>query len=258
MLNMKNIFFIALLFISFSTAAQLTGGTLYVAAKTGLSIRDKPEVGAKVLDKIPYGTKITVVEYGAENKSIATEGILGYWQKVIYNNKTGYVIDSYLFPWAPPKLAAVKEMKSYLAQITVPFGGKLVTKSGTMNQIDEGGWEIKKQLYKNGAEWHEHLGYEYHSDVFFLPGFTIQKGFLLLRLIPEFKEVFSEKEEFPLESKKYTRGEIEYEVIIQKKQFEDSYPWIEKIRIEYSDGAYYFLEMYMLDNQLVIFYGSGV
>jgi Bacterial SH3 domain len=255
---MKNIFFLTLLFVSFSAASQLMGGTMYVAAKTGLSVREKPEVGAKVLDKIPYGTKITVLEYGEEKKSITTEGLLGYWQKVKYNNKIGYIIDSYLFAWAPPKLATIKDLKSYLTQITVPFGGKLVTKSGTMNQIDEGGWEIKKQLYKNGAEWHEHLGYEYKSDVFFLPSFSIQKGFLLLRLIPEFKDVFGEKEEFPIESKKYTKGGIEYEVTIQKQQFEDNYPWIDKVRIEYSDGAYYFLEMYMLDNQLVIFFGSGV
>lgn len=124
---------------------------MYVAAKTGLSIREKPETGAKVLDKIPYGTKITVLEYGEEKKGITTEGMLGYWQKVKYNNKTGYIVDSYLFPWAPPKLATVKEMKNYLAQVTVPFGGKLIVKSGTMNNIEESGWEIHKQLYKNGG-----------------------------------------------------------------------------------------------------------
>ncbi len=255
---MRIIFFLSLVILSVGASAQLMGGTMYVAAKTGLSIREKPEVGAKVLDKIPYGTKITVLEYGEEKKSITTEGMLGYWQKVKYNNKTGFIIDSYLFPWAPPKLATVKEMKNYLAQVTVPFGGKLTVKSGTMNNIEEAGWQVTKQLYKNGAEWHKHLGYEYGSDVYFLPGFSLQQGFLLLRLIPEFKEIIGEKDEFPTESKTFKKGEIDYEIKVQKQTFGEDYSWIEKIHIEYSDGATYIFELYMLDNQLVIFMASGV
>ena len=84
---MKSFFLLAFMIMSLGATAQLMGGTMYVAAKTGLSIREKPETGAKVLDKIPYGTKITLLEYGEEKKSIVTEGILGYWQKVKFNNK---------------------------------------------------------------------------------------------------------------------------------------------------------------------------
>src|SRR5262249_53931775 len=77
--------------------------TQYVAAKTGLSIREKPEVNGKVLDKIPYGTKVEVSMDYDQEKTISVEGMKGYWRKVKYNNKTGYIIDSYLFPYAPPK-----------------------------------------------------------------------------------------------------------------------------------------------------------
>ena len=254
---MKNIMLLLSIFISVAVAAQQFG-TMYVAAKSGLSIREKPEIGAKVLDKIPYGTKITLIEYGEEKKSIVTEGITGFWGKVKYNNKTGYIVDSYLFPWAPPKLATVKEMKDYLAQVTAPYGAKLITKSGTMGNIAESGWEIRKQLYKNGAERHEHYGWEYGSNAYFLPGFSMQQGFLLLRLIPEYKEVFGDKDEFPSETKKYKKGESEYELTVSKRSFGEDYTWVEKIRIEYGMEASYVFEMYMLDNQLVIFYGSGL
>lgn len=249
--------------ISFNVIAQEMGGTMYVAAKTGLSIREKPDAAATVLDKIPYGTKITVLELEEERKSNTTEGMLGFWQKVKYNNKTGFILDSYLLPWAPPKLATIKEsdsyrMKNYLAQVAVPFGAKLTVKSGKMNNLNEAGWQVTKQLYKNGAEWHEHVGYEYGSTVYFLPGFTLQQGFLLLRLIPEFKELIGEKDEFPKESKTFKKGEIEYQVKIDKQVFNEDYSWVEKIHIEYSDGASYIFELYMLDNQLVIFLASGV
>lgn len=252
---MKKCFLFLLLLGSLQLSAQVYG-TQYVAARTGLSIREQPDAAAKVLDKIPYGTKITIIQSDEELKSIVTEGMVGYWQKVKYNNKTGYILDSYLLPWAPPKLATVKDFKSWLAQITVPFGGKLVVKSGSMNNITEGGWQLDKQLYKNGAERHQYHGYEYGSDTYFLPDFSLQQGFLLLRLIPEFKEVFGEKDEFPTQSKTYKKGETEYLIKVDKWQ-EDS-PFIQKIHIEFSPDASYIFDMYILDNQLVIFYGSGV
>ncbi|HQW44439.1 MAG: SH3 domain-containing protein [Chitinophagaceae bacterium] len=258
---MKKVFILSLLIISLSVSAQTTGSPMYVAAKSGLSIREKPDAGAKVLDKIPYGTKITLIDEDGGWVEIVTEGMVGYWRKVKYNNKTGYIVDSYLFPWPPPKLATVKGMKQYLAQVALPVGQKLVTRSGTMKQLTESGWELSKQLYKNGAEHHLFLAYEYGSDIYFLPGFTLQQGFLLCRLIPEFKEIFGEKDEFPTASKKFTKGEIEYEIEVRKLADDPEYggPFtIEKIRVGYGDGAYIQFEMYIMENQLVIFLSAGV
>ncbi len=243
------------LFVSLSLAAQT--GSFYVAAKTGLSIRETPDANGKVLDKIPYGTKITLLEDNSEWVSIKTEGLMGFWRKVKYNNKTGYIVSSYLFPVAPPA-STVKDMRTYLSKISQPFGAKLVVKSGTMNNIEEGGWELQKQLYRNGGEWHKFMGYEYGSDTYFLPDFTLSQAFLLLRLIPEFKEVFGEKDEFPLESKTFKKGEREYSITVDKELISGDYPWVKRISIEYEDGAIYSFEMYEMDNQVVIFFGSGV
>ena len=262
LIHMKKIFFLVHLLlgivVSFNVIGQEMGGMMYVAAKTGLSVREKPDAAAKVLEKIPYGTKITLLELEEERKSNTSEGMLGFWQKVSYKNKTGFILDAYLLPWAPPKLATIKDFKNYLAQVTTPFGATLMVKSGKMNNLDEAGWQVNKQLFKNGAEWHEHIGYEFGSTTYFLPGFTLQQGFLLLRLIPEFKEMIGEKDDFPKENKTFKKGEIEYEVKIEKQVFDEENSWIEKIHIEYSDGASYVLEMYMLDSQLVILMASGV
>lgn len=252
--------FINLLFlISFDLSAQ-PYGTYYVAAKTSLSLRETPDPNGKVLDKIPYGTKVTTLEEEGEWKEIITEGMTGYWRKVKYNNKTGYIVDNYLLPWAPPKLATVKDLKQYLAQVSFPFGQKLVLKSGSMSEITEGGWQLSKQLYKNGAEYHDFMGYEYGSDTYYLPGFSLQQGFILCRLIAEFKDVFGEKDEFPSASKKYTKEGREYELKLMRiGEGDDTSPFtIEKIKIGFEDGAYYEFEMYMQDNQLVIFFSGGV
>ncbi len=231
--------------------------TAWVAAKSGLSIREKPAIGAKVLDKIPYGTKISLQQTEEELVSVVTEGMHGYWEKVSFNNKTGYIVGSYLLPVAPPKLTVVKEMKDYFKQVYIPFGNKLEVKEGQRHNIEEGGYELHKQLYKNGAEWHRFMGYEYGSDTWFLPDFTLEQGFILLRLIPEFKDVFSDKDEFPTESKIFKKGEREYSITVEKELIGER-PWIRKITISYGDDAIYDAELYLLENQLVVFFGSGL
>ena len=258
---MKKFFMPALLVVSLTASAQQFDVPMYVAAKTGLSIREKPDANAKVLDKIPYGTKIFLIDEDGAWKDFIAEGLTGYWRKVKFNAKTGYIVDSYLFPWPPPKLATVKDMKQYLVQVAGLFGQKVVTRSGTMKQLTESGWELSKQFYKNGAEYQEFLAYEYGSTHYFLPGFTLQQGFLLCRLIPEFKEIFGEKDEFPTASKKFKKGEIEYDIELRKTVDEPEYSGpntIEKIRIGYEDGASYQFEMYIIENQLVISFSAGV
>lgn len=247
-----------LIVLSVAAKAQMDG-TYFVAAKSGLSLREKPDVNSKLLDKIPYGTKVTTIPEDGGWKDITTEGLVGYWKKVSFNNKTGYVVDNYLLPWAPPKLASIKDLKHYLAQVALPFGAKLTTKFG--NETSENGWQLNKQLYKNGAEWHQFMAYEYSSDTYFLPGFSLQQGFLLCRLIPEFNKVFGEKDEFPTGNKKFTKDGIEYEITLKKTVDEPEYtgPFtIEKIKIGYADGAVYEFEMYMQENQLVIFFSGGI
>ena len=236
---MKKLILLPLLFVSVMVFAQQYG-TMYVAAKSGLAIRESATNSSKALGNIPYGTKVEILQADGEIKSHIIENMLGYWQKVKYNNKTGYILDSYLLPWAPPKLATV-----------------LIVKSGSMDNMEEMGWEMRKQLYKNGAEWHQNFGYEYGSDVYFLPGFSVQQGFLLLRLLPEFKEAIGENDAFPLDSKTTTRNEEEFKIIVDKEMLGD-YPWYKKLTIQYADGAYYELQLFQLDNQLVVSFSSGV
>jgi len=148
-------------------------------------------------------------------------------------------------------------MADYFKQVYTPFGNKLVIKEGERQNIEEGGYELNKQLYKNGAEWHRFMGYEYGSDTWFLPSFTLEDGFILMRLIPEFKEVFGEKEEFPTENRTFKKGDREYSITVEKEMIGD-HPWFKRINISYEDGAIYEVQLYLLENQLVIFFGSGV
>ncbi len=228
----------------------------YVAAKTGLNIREKPELNSKLIEKIPYGTRVSLLQAGESMGRIRIENMSGYWKKVSYNHKTGFIIDVYLLPVAPP-VAGIKTLKEYLTQVSAPFGEKLIIRKGDGNDAEAGASSLTKQLYKNGGECHEYIGYEYNSMTYFLPGLTMQQAFLLVRLLPEFADYIHEKDEFILDGRKLKKRGREYEYKVDKEVFGDT-PWVNRIRIDFEEGAIYHFEMYQIDDQVIIFYGSGV
>jgi uncharacterized protein YgiM (DUF1202 family) len=251
---------IVLLSILFPAAAwaQLppSARIMYVAHKPGLSIRETPDVKAKVLAKIPYATKVTLGDENADTVTVTTDGFTSIFNKVTYNNKTGYIIGAYLLPVPPPK-ATVKTMTDYLAQLSPKSGPQVEVKNGTMNNIYENGSILKKQLYKNATEHHQFTAYEYNSDTWILPNFSIQQAWVLLRLIPDWNQVASEKDEFPTTSKRHVKNNLEFDVKVEKNSWGGPYS-TRRITIEYSDGASYVIEISTLEGQVVIFSGGGV
>lgn len=255
---MRKIFLLALIVITIDGMAQRME-TFYVAAKSGLSLREKQDINSKVLVKIPYGTKISVAyetPYYDETANISSEGMEGQWDKTSFSGKTGYVVNSYLFPWPPPK-ATVKTLKQYFPQISAIAGAPVIVKSGSIESLESGGSNLKKQVFKNGAEYHEESFYESNNDAYFLPGFTLQQGFVLVRLIPEFKDVFWADESFPAAGRTFTKNGHEYKLTVDSEKTGD-YSWINRISLEYEDGAVYNFQMFILGGQLVISFGGGV
>jgi hypothetical protein len=73
----------------------------YVAAESGLSLRDQPDVSAKMLTKLAYGDIIGIIEKTDEKLVILDGGkkISGEWVKVETRNHIGYVFNGYLSPY---------------------------------------------------------------------------------------------------------------------------------------------------------------
>ena len=93
---LKMILAIALVFnVTIATAQQ---DEAYVAAESGLSLRDQPDVGAKMLTKLSYGEAIGVLEETDKNLVVLDGGerISGKWVKVETRNHIGYVFNGYL------------------------------------------------------------------------------------------------------------------------------------------------------------------
>jgi len=104
---LKKILAIALVFnVALLTAQQ----EAYVAAESGLSLRDQPDVSAKILTKLSYGEVIGVLEKTDIKLVIvdAGEKISGEWVKVETRNHIGYVFNGYL---SPNKIARTIRLK---------------------------------------------------------------------------------------------------------------------------------------------------
>ena len=228
----------------------------YVAIKGGLNLRENPNPSARVLGKISYGAKLSLLQSAEESTPMVAEGFNGTWKKVVYNDLSGYIFDAYLLPFPPPT-GTVKTLKDYIAELTTKHGELLVVKNDSTTETDEISVVTSKQLYKNGAEWHKFLGYEYSSSTYFIPGISLQQGFLVVRLIPEFADYVSEKDPFITAGKKLKKGGREYEYLVDKET-NGGFEWIKKISIGFEEGAIYSFELYQIDNQVVIFHGSGV
>jgi hypothetical protein len=70
----------------------------YVAAESGLSLRDQPDVSGKMLTKLAYGEVIGVLEETDIKLVIVDAGkkVSGEWVKVETRNHIGYVFNGYL------------------------------------------------------------------------------------------------------------------------------------------------------------------
>lgn len=245
---------IFLVFISFTLTSPAQYG-YYNASKAGLSLREQPGVNGKVLDKIPYGEKITPVADESEKKQVVLEGMSGFWLKVSYKNKTGYVASTYTLPLPPPK-EGVTNLKDYFAQVSDVTGKPLEL---TNSSPEMGESSLTKQLYKNGMEWHESREYESGSEVYMLPGFSIEQCFLLLRLLKQWPSLIGEKDLFPDRNSKtkLPDGNRVVEVEKEKDPMINPAP-VRKIRIHAIEGAISDLELFLINNQAVISWSAGV
>lgn len=95
MKNLKQILAIALVFnLALVTAQQ----NAYVSAESGLSLREQPDISAKMLSKLSYGEAIGIIEK-TDKKLVVLDGgekVSGEWVKVETRNHIGYVFNGYL------------------------------------------------------------------------------------------------------------------------------------------------------------------
>ena len=102
---LRSLIILVLFLLSLSVSAKpvvsyKVGDNLYVLAKSGLNLRDKPSKNGRFLQTVSFGTIARVRQM--TDKEYDVDGIPGYWVKVMADDREGYLFDGYLSSYPPP------------------------------------------------------------------------------------------------------------------------------------------------------------
>ena len=97
----------ALNFPGNNSFVYLTDEDFHRTYNENLNIRDKPDKSGTVIGKLPYGTKVTVLEQG--NEKLTIDEISDFWYKVSANGMEGWCFGGYLAN--PVKYVTLEEIE---------------------------------------------------------------------------------------------------------------------------------------------------
>lgn len=154
----KILFFLLIIFISNSILAYNPGDQLTNLYVGGLNLRKEPAKDSRLLATIAYGETVQFLEI-TKNR-FETDNLKGFWIKVKYKNKEGYLFDGYLTSFPAPDIKYIK-------------GEAEITMQDYLNQYLQGKGKASCQD-KNGNV----------RQSLWLPGTqNLQEGFLIAKLL---------------------------------------------------------------------------
>ncbi|MDC8005252.1 hypothetical protein POV27_14415 [Aureisphaera galaxeae] len=122
---------------------------LYVTAPSGLTLREYGNLHSTKLARMPYGTKVKVVQT-EDNPTMNVKGIKGGMDEVEFNHKKGFAFNGYLSKYFPPERDIT--VKGYASELNALFPDVVYTENtgGTVSNP-----ENTESITLPGSEWHE-------------------------------------------------------------------------------------------------------
>lgn len=148
-------------------------------------------------------------------------------------------------------------MEAWINQIASPVGKPIIAKEKRENQqLDY--MEITRHIYSNGVILTNGHGYEYSYTTLQLPMTKVISIFNAIKRIEEFEEVFKsntilKKGEWNIPSSN-NEG---YRWNVQSTTDGD-YQSLQQISIQWSDGAYYNLDITQGESEVLVTFSGGV
>lgn len=182
MKNLLTILFALSSAMAFAIGNYANGAELYVHAPSGLKLRSTAD-GETVLATIPYGTKLKVLEARKTVLPKTVDGIAGYWAKVTYDGKTGYVFDGYLSYLPTPK-ESCETLEQYCLDSFTKDGEKMTIAFDDSDT--DGSGQTVIQLFKfkgRKAIYTETHGYEWGDEYLTISGISQEEAYLVAKYI---------------------------------------------------------------------------
>lgn len=142
-----------------STTAKTTdlrykaGDDLFVLSVSGLNLRQTPEENGTKILTIPYGSKVKILGEKLGEMAFQTEEckgfpFKGYWVKVNFNGKEGFLFDGYLSHLTAPQLNQGDYISGYLGK-----KAKLTGEKNTKPKDLENVFEYHLYDYSDGTTY---------------------------------------------------------------------------------------------------------
>ncbi len=176
------VLFFALSFMTLTVAHSPyeSGQELNVYASSGLKLRAHPSTGSEVIDIIPFGSRVTVIntfEFSDENTA-RIDWIDGHWILVEYEGMAGYLFDGYLSPLPFPGTESEICTDGYSYAFTLGeyiqehYGQQSIIDSSTQYYFTMHDFGIKRKIWQK--EDHQKIEIEW-------PGVKINEVLNLMR-----------------------------------------------------------------------------
>ncbi len=231
-----------------------TQETMFVAAKSGLSLRATKSISGNNITSIPYGEKVSI---DSITEQITIDGFNSSWAAITYKEHHGYVVNAYLLPIAPPSIS-ISELENYAEQLSTKACQPIVNIDGDTAT----GFVVtdKKTLYKNGFIYTVHNNYEYISESLVIPGISIQQAYIIVQNIPYLKNFLPIDGKFPekSDSRKSSTGDYRQTILQYYEHIDGNYKKLQKLQFIVDetniDGVLSIME---LNQQVVIIIENG-
>ncbi len=122
---------------------------LYVTAPSGLSLREFNNLQSEKIAKMPYGTKVRVIQAEGKN-TMNVSGIPGAMDEIEFNHKKGFAFNGYLSQYFPPERDIT--VAGYASELKAQFPEVIyseTTSDSKSNPI------TTQTLSLPNAQWHE-------------------------------------------------------------------------------------------------------
>jgi hypothetical protein len=224
--------------------------TLYAAAKTGLNVREMPDINSPAIAKIGYGVKLTQInedDYGIAD----TEGMRCKWVMITDGTVKGYAAEVYCLPFPPPKENG-KDLKGYLTSLA-----KVQTswKKDNDSKAEESAGYIEKTIFSNGVVLRQIVGYESYTETVWIPNLSIGSAYVLARLLCNNSKLLDIQDAFPKNSiKQETKTSKEIKIFKMYENFDS--PTL--VRFDFCEGSCYAIEIHEEEGEVSITFSNWV
>jgi hypothetical protein len=168
----------------------------YNWSKLGLELKEEPKEKSQTIDIIPFSKEMQLLSVTGKHVELEIKGTInvdlksrtslylrGYWVKIKYNSKEGYVMDCFLYKYPPPKLKEgnpscelVENFESYFDR-----NYELLDIDQELRNIQTDYYKEVK-FYEKGVVFENSRNTGWFSQILIVPNSSIKQGILFFLL----------------------------------------------------------------------------